>query len=396
MKLDLSGWDDPEVNILQKVSGWLSDDTHGPWLLIFDNADDKGLFWLNPLPLRDGHTEPLLYYLPRAPNGSTLITTRDKRVAEGLSSEDDMIEDYMIEILPMTDAEAKELLSKRLRQRNSGLNNIKSEELCKILEYLPLAITQAAAFISRSDSTVDRYLKLFRASDSEMQNLLSKDSHDRRRNLQDSDIANSVVRAWKVSFDQIIKQDFHASEILSLMAVLDGQGIPEMLLSKNAENQTEFTDSVGTLKAFSFISEETGGATFIIHHLVQVSTRKWLDIHGEMAKWQGMALNVVTNCFPFDSDDVEKWTACEALLSHVKVVLQYTYTSSECLLKKAEMLNKVSFYHFSKGRWDDAYQKALKAYQIRDEYLGSEHPLTLTSMHRVCSLPLCSEQVRRC
>ena len=297
MKLDLSGWDDPEVNILQKVSGWLSDDTHGPWLLIFDNADDKELFWLNPLPLRDERTEPLLYYLPRARNGSTLITTRDKRVAEGLSSEDDMIEDNMIEILPMTDSEAKELLSKRLRRNNSGLNDISSHELCKILEYLPLAITQAAAYINTRHSTVDRYLELFRASDAEMQNLLRKDSPDRRRNLQDSGIANSVVLAWKVSFDQIIKQDFRASEILSLMAVLDGQGIPELLLSNNAENQTEFTDAVGTLKAFSFISEETGGATFIIHNLVQVSTRNWLANHGEIAKWQEMALDVVTHCF---------------------------------------------------------------------------------------------------
>ena len=374
-KLNLSGCDDPKVNIFQLVSGWLSDDTHGPWLLVFDSADDKEVFWLNPLPLGDERIEPLLYYLPRASNGSTLITTRDKRVAVGISSEDDSIE-----ILPMTDSEAKELLSKRLRRTNSGLNDINSDELCKVLEYLPLAITQAAAFISETKSTVDRYLERFHASDSGMQNLLNKDLKDRRRNLQDSNIANSVIRAWKVTFDQIIKQDLRASETLSLMAVLDGQGIPEMLLNKDAKNQTEMIEAFGTLKAFSFISEETGAASFIIHHLVQVSTRKWLDSHGELAKWQEMALKVVTNSFPFDSDDVEKWTTYEALLPHVKVVLQYTYTSDECLEQKAEILHKVSSYNSLKGRWDDAHQQASKAYQIRDEILGSEHPLTLTSM----------------
>ena len=379
MKLDLPGWDDPKVNIWQLVSGWLNNDMREPWLLVLDNADDKEIFRRNPLTSGDERAPPLHYYLPRARNGLTLITTRDKRVAVDLSSEDDLIE-----ILPMTESEAKELLSKRLGRKNHGLNDLNSDELCKVLEYLPLAITQAAAYISNKAITVDKYLKLFQTSDTEMQNLLSKDLRDRTRDLQDSGLPNSVIRAWKVTFDQIREQDVRASEILSLMAVLDGQGIPEMLLNRNAENETEFIEAVGTLKAFSFISEETGAATFIIHLLVQVSTRKWLDSHGGRAKWQEMALKAVTDSFPSDSDDVEKWMTCEALLPHVKVVLRYTYASNECLLqKKAEILHKVSSYNFQQGRWDDAYQQAKKAYDIRDEILGPEDPLTLTSMYSV-------------
>ena len=349
-----------------------------PWLLVFDNADDKELFRLNPLPSGDEYTRPLHYYLPPARNGSTLITTRDKRVAVDLSSEDDLIE-----ILPMKEFEAKELLSQRLRQENRSLTVLNSDKLCKVLEYLPLAITQAAAFISGEDITVDKYLEVFHKNDTEMQKLLSEDILDKRRDLQDSGIPNSVIRAWKVTFDQIREQDVRASEILSLMAVLDGQGIPEMLLNQDADKETEFIKAVGTLKAFSFISRNTGAATFIIHHLVQVSTRKWLDIHGEIAKWQEMALEAVTNSFPFDSDDVEKWTTCEALLPHVNVVRRHTFTSNECLLKKGEILHKVSSYNFLKGRWNDACQQAREAYDIRLKILGSEDPLTLTSMYSV-------------
>ena len=377
MKLDLPGWDDASIDILQLVSDWLSNHLREPWLLVFDSADDKDLFMSNPLPLGDERTPSLLYCLPQAPHGSTLITTRDKRVAADISSDD-----VLIEILPMTESEAKELLSKRLRRKNSGLNDLNSDELCKALEYLPLAITQAAAFITKNESTVDRYLELFHVSDSEMQNLLSKDSHDKRRNIRDLNIANSVIRAWKVTFDQIIQQDTRASEILSLMAVLDGQRVPEMLLSRFRTNQTEFLESVGTLKAFSFISEEIGAATFMMHRLVQISTQKWLAIRGEIAKWQEMALEVVTELFPLDSDDIKKWKTCEALLPHVKVVLQYTYGSNKCLLKKqAEIKHKVSSYNYLAGQWDDAYQQALQAYEIRRRILGSEHPLTLTSMY---------------
>ena len=379
MKIDLPGWDDPKVNILQLVSGWLSNDMREPWLLVFDNADDEELFLPNPLPLGDERTPPLLYYLPQAPNGSTLITTRDKRVAVDISCDDGLIE-----ILPMTKSEAKDLLSKRLRLRNSGLNDLNSDELCKALEYLPLAITQAASFIIKNGSTVDEYLEVFHASDSEMQNLLSEEMTDRRRNLQGFGIANSVIRAWKVTFDQIIKQDFRASEILSLMAVLDGQRVPKMLLNQSDTNRTDFIKAVGTLKAFSFISEETGAATFMMHRLVQVSTRKWLTLHGEIAKWQEMALKAVTTSFPFDSDDIENWKTCEALLPHVKIVLEYTYESNECLLKKqAEIRHKVSSYNCLAGRWDEAYEQASKAYEIRREMMGSEHPLTLTVMYIV-------------
>lgn len=350
-----------------------------PWLLVFDNADDKEIFRQNPLPSGHEGTSPLHSYLPRARNGSTLITTRDKRVAGGLSSKD-----ALIEILPMTESEAKELLSKRLRPEDHGLNDLNSDELCKVLEYLPLAITQAAAFISTNETTVDEYLELFHTNDNEMQSLLSEDSPDKRRDTQDFKIPNSVIRAWKVTFDQIREQDVLASKILSLMAVLDGQGISKMLLKQNAENETAFMKAVGTLKAFSLISKGPATATFMIHNLVQVSTRKWLDINDEIAEWQEMALKAVTNSFPSDSDDVTQWTTCEALLPHVKVVLQQTYTPNKWLLEKqADLLHKVSSYNFQQGRWDDAYQQAKKAYDIRDEILGPEDPLTLTSMYSV-------------
>ena len=128
------------------------------------------------------------------------------------------------------------------------------------------------------------------------------DLPDRRRDGPGRDFANSVIRTWKVSFDQIRKQDPRAAELLSLMAVLDGQGIPKKLLDKDGGKGTEFIDAIGTLSAFSFVSLEIGRATLVIHRLVQVSTRTWLDIYGEMAKWQQVAIQVVTDAFPKDFD----------------------------------------------------------------------------------------------
>lgn len=44
-RLKLPGYDRPEVNQLELVSDWLSDETHEPWLMLIDNADDEGVFF---------------------------------------------------------------------------------------------------------------------------------------------------------------------------------------------------------------------------------------------------------------------------------------------------------------------------------------------------------------
>ena len=47
-RVKISGWDNPEANILQLVNTWLSDDANGRWFMIMDNADDASVF-LHPV-----------------------------------------------------------------------------------------------------------------------------------------------------------------------------------------------------------------------------------------------------------------------------------------------------------------------------------------------------------
>ena len=214
-KLCLPGWNDPSVDTFQLVSAWLSNDAYGHWLLVLDSADDTEVFFStksDPSSVGSEQTAPLVNYLPRSPNGSTLITTRDKRVGERLTNRE-----KTIVVLPMAGQEAERLLWSKVAQEGS-LDKTKSSELLELLGYLPLAITQAAAFISENSITVEEYLETLSAEDSEIQDLMSEDLPDLRRDFESQ---NSVIRTWKVSFDQIRKQTPRAAEILSLMAVLD-------------------------------------------------------------------------------------------------------------------------------------------------------------------------------
>ena len=68
--------------------------------------------------------------------------------------------------------------------------------------------------------------------------------------------------------------------MLSLMAVLDRQGIPKSLLQNDTDRKTEFVTARGILQRFPLISTEDGGSKYELHRLVQLATRKWLEIQG--------------------------------------------------------------------------------------------------------------------
>jgi tetratricopeptide (TPR) repeat protein len=278
----------------------------------------------------------------------------------------------------MDDLEAECLLWSKVPP-DCILDKARSSELLELLGYLPLAITQASAYINENCILVEDYLEVFQAADSEMQDLLSVELPDHRRDFEmRSGMQNSVIRTWKVSFDQISKQKPRAAEILSLMAVLDRQGIPKMLLQRHGERITEFTTALGTLLAFSLVTAEKGGDNFKMHRLVQVSTQRWLELHGETTKWREEALKVLSEAFP--SNKYKNWTTCEALAPHVQVVTQYTFTPDLNLLY-AKLLHKASSYDKTQGRYNLAYGRCLDALSIRKKELGPEHPDTLASMY---------------
>ena len=68
------------------------------------------------------------------------------------------------------------------------------------LSSLPLAISQAAAFISENSVTVSEYLEMLVNDEEDLKELLSEHLEDPRRDWSSE---NSVLRTWKLSFEQI-------------------------------------------------------------------------------------------------------------------------------------------------------------------------------------------------
>ena len=215
---------------------WLRDDRKGKWVLILDNVDDASFLVKAQSTGQDGQTNgigngnlrPLVVYLPQCPNGSILITTRSESAALKLVEQRDIIA-----VKPMGRADALALLERKLGWHDDGEDAV---ELAAALEFMPLAIVQAATYISQRVPrySVREYLQDFRKSDWKRTSLLNYEGEQLRR---DREAKNSIIVTWQISFDHIREIRPSAADLLSLMSFFDRQGIPEALLRSRGEQR---------------------------------------------------------------------------------------------------------------------------------------------------------------
>ena len=258
------GIDNPKADVLNLVFQWLSSDESGDWLLILDNADDANVFF-SPLAsaaaqISGTSVEPpyLSRYLPQTGTGSILITSRDEGTAIRLTG----TEKQVLRVGIMSKNDTNKLVDKKLPDDLS--DTTAKQQLIAELDSIPLAITQASAYIAVQGSrmTITKYLQILRQDEKNLIHLLSENEVDLRR---DPGVPNSVIRSWHVSFSQIKERKPAAADLLSRMCFLDRQGIPEFLFCEDDEPSLGFEEAVGVLIQFSFVTEEKERKTFAIH-----------------------------------------------------------------------------------------------------------------------------------
>jgi tetratricopeptide (TPR) repeat protein len=372
--LKLSGCNDSKIDPCELVLKWLNEDDSGDWLLILDNADDADLFFRSDVsPTTETPTSrSLIDYLPRRLNPQRLlfITTRNRHLGEELVKGE-----LCVEISPFSSQEARELLRSKLREDIDLLDTSSLERLLDVLGRIPLAITQAAAFMNRNSMSLQKYLAALEKDEQNLVDHLSKDLQDHRR---DPRFPNSVFRTWKLSFDQIQAQEPSTAKVFSVMAMLDRQQIPESLICNAVERDIDFTTAIGTLVGFSLVSKGINQETFAMHRLVQLSVRQWLEHEDRKEHYARQALQLLANRFP--RSDYENWQMCESLLPHAQQVLKHELASKEDEMRRASLLYRISKFHWRQGRYVLAYEAVLKAYNIDREQSGEVATSTLHSL----------------
>ncbi|KAJ4160360.1 hypothetical protein NW754_003485 [Fusarium falciforme] len=365
-RLELPRRNDPDIDVLGLVRDWLQTEEAGSWLMVLDNVDDVNLF--HPSTKASGtkaanqptdenivvksDQRPLAAYLPKCRSGTILVTSRSMDAAEKLTGSQKAI----YRISTMDDAQGLHLFRNKL---NGDFDRDAAADLLRALDCIPLAITQAAAYINRRAprASVKTYLDAFRESDNKKGSLLNRDAGDLRR---DETVSNSVVTTWQVTFEQIRRERPSAAKLLSFMSFFNPQGIPEFVLhdystdlanNVDRDAESEFEDDLDVLRGYSLVSVTAA------QDVSNLASTFW-----NQGRWK-------------KAEELEV-----GVMETMKRVLGEEHPDT------LTSMNNLASIFWNQGRWKEAEELQVGVMETRKRVLGEEHPSTLTSMANLASI----------
>ena len=240
-KLKLYPENVPEKTKINIIKEWLCHRKNT--LLVFDNAPNAEL----------AH-----YYLPNA--GNIIITSRNHEIPSKIA------------IDVMQENEALFLLQKLLPKQiiNSDNHLSSSKNLIKELGALPLAISQAGAYMTEHIISTADYLSLFKSKRKDL--LLHKTMPSLEKHVP-------AYITWNMNIKAMKKHEAgeKAIKLLDFVAYCSPNDIPRTLLIQylngniNKGNEIEFNNALGLLRKYSFLKLSL--ETVSIHRLLQAWAR---------------------------------------------------------------------------------------------------------------------------
>lgn len=224
------------------------------WLLVFDAAE---------------RPEEVLTFVPRGP-GHVIITSRHGEWTAAVSPVD-------------IDLFTREESIDYLQRRHSPLTTRDAERLADRLADMPLAIAQAAAWLSETGMSVDEYLELFEAKVAEIMAESESESYE-----------VSLAAAWSASFDQLNEQDPAALWLLRLFAFFEAERADRALLVPVADadvpaeldealrDPTRLGRAIRTINRYGLAKIDHSSNTLELHRLVRAVIRDELSTDERM------------------------------------------------------------------------------------------------------------------
>lgn len=303
------------------VKKWLEEQEN--ILLVYDNIEDMNL---------------LEKYLPNT--GHILVTSRNYNVSNG------------VELDTMNLEEATELFNNitptHIQQTTDYKNNLKS--LLQELGFLPLTLSQAAAYISENMMQISEYLSIY---NTERDNLLSHqislpmDQHE------------STYISWDISFDKIMQlsDSKELLNILNIIAYCNPSHIPKMLIkqylyeSVDSAADIKLNALLGILRKYSLIRVATD--TISVHKLVHTWLKSKVCKNRRIDLIHGL-IKAINNIYNWNSKQPKDIALARLLLPHAMyLVLEIELDSTDIeyidlLLVLGNIYNAIDDYDRSK------------------------------------------------
>ena len=369
------------VDLLYAVKRWIEEQRR--WLIVFDNADNLNIF----KPARASHqlhedktpSPELLQFVPKSSNGTAIWTSRDGSILGRLISVNEGVE-----VGKMTFQESLRLFQILSGRPVTDAASESEKELLSHLEMLPLAISQASAYIRKTTIPTKLYVRAFTESEERQSNLLSTEFDEIHR----SDVPNSVMHTWLISMKQIAEESECSERILNTIAFLDNRNVTFELLSAAAGaaySEDQVLLAAARLVEYSFLQRQRAindeMPVYEQHRLVQLAARKALAPE-KSHSYSGKALNIMTDVFP--SGVHETWNICKSYLPHSLKAVEWREAEEYCDLAPI-LLTRMARYYWEQGQSDEAEGLDVQVLELRKAVLGEKHPDTIRTMANLAS-----------
>lgn len=157
--------------------------------------------------------------------------------------------------------------------------------------------------------------------------------------------------------------------------------------SKSQEPEPDFEEDWSLLNSFSLIRTDVSSTHFSMHNLVQVATRRWLDMHAQLPIWNRNFIFLMDDAYPNINTDSTDYTVlskkCDSLLPHAQAASQCQPPDKETLIVWANLLVKIGEYAYNLRAWSYGIEVLGTACIVLELFHGKCDDWTLQSMRRM-------------
>lgn len=326
----------------------------GRWLLVYDNAVGE---------------EELVPWWPADTVGGLLVTSRSPHWQESET----------LLVKPFSRAESRILLCGRGEAAQPDADAVAAE-----LGDLPLALSQAAAYVARNRTDWKSYRALLRAAPARLLGL-----------HQPGDYPGTAAATLTLSLERVAEQQPESADLLRLISFLDPERIPRDLLYVAptavdaddlpdgvrvlVEDRVTYDQAVGALAGYALV--EAAPETIQVHRLVQTIVKDSIPA-AQLPGWVGAAGRLLAARFPERSRIPENWQECALLLPHVAAVAGPSRTHSAAPVPISALCRRAADYLIVRGQHREALELLGPALALCQEAFGrgsEEYAQTLTS-----------------